>query len=714
MRATKEFVDKLNNQYLEKGAKRILDALEFASEKHEGQKRDSGEDYITHPYQVANILVDMSADEETVIAGLLHDVLEDTETTETEIKNKFGQEVLSLLIGLRKLNNIKRSYYKSNNDNEQLRKMFLAMGSDARIVFVKLADRLHNMQTLEFKTREKQERIAKETLDIYVPLAERLGMYIFKRNMEDLCFKFLYPDKYKEVNDYLDEYYLKSEKYIEDITSSIKQMAKKTNVEARIQSRRKSSYSVFLKWQKKGKEIYDIVALRIICKSIEDCYSMLAEVIGKWKIIDGRVKDYIAHPKQNFYMSLHATLIYPVENGKDIPFEIQIRTEQMHSFCEYGVAAHWIYKEKGIKALSGGQAKEMRRELFKSGELSKDEGGEQYIGNIKQGYYNDKIFVFTPQLKVVELPKGSITIDFAYAIHTGIGNRCVGAKVNDKIVPLTTTLKTGDVVEIITSVASKGPSRDWLKIVKSSDAISSIRAFFKKEKREENIRLGKSMLEEFAKRNGFPLARLLDEKQAVAEIEKKYNLDGEDDIFAAVGYGRLNCSQVLYKIITSLKQEEKQQRTIQKKSQGKTGNGVVIGGYKDLLKKFAKCCMPIPGDEIVGYVSRGKGVTIHRKDCPHLCFLEDERKIDTQWEIQNENELYNTTFNVIASGTVNIITSLTSKIGDMKIDITSISVDKTKSGDTHYFVAVRVKSKRQLIDLMSKLQALSYVYDVFR
>lgn len=715
MDVDEKFLTKINNLYPEDASKRILKALSFASEKHAGQKRESGEDYISHPYAVANILIDLSADEDTVIAGLLHDCLEDTDTTEKEIKDNFGDDVLSLLLGLKSLETIKRAYQRSNADLESLRKMFLAMGSDARIVFVKLADRLHNMQTLNFKPREKQVRIAKETMDLYVPLAERLGMGIFKRQMEDLCFYYLYPDDYKEVNDYINEYYKKSEKIIEDIAATIRSLADKNGIEARIQSRRKSNYSVFLKWKSKGKDIYDIVAHRIIVKSVQDCYTMLGEVNNKWKIVDGRIKDYIAHPKPNLYMSLHTTLLYPLEDGKDIPFEIQIRTELMHSYCEYGVAAHWIYKEKGVKNFTSGDKNAIRKELVKTGELnSEPENAEQYKDNIKQGFYLDKIFVFTPNLKVVELPKGSIPIDFAYSIHTRIGDKCIGAKINGKMVQLTTPLCTGDVVEIITSPSSKGPSRDWLKKVKSGHALSCIRAFFKRERMEENIRLGKDMLEDFAKRSGFTLGKLFEDKENLQLLQQKFKLDTLDDIYAAVGYGRLNSSAVLNKFIVALKQEEKKKKVLQAKKTARSGDSVNIGGHVDLLKKFAKCCNPIPGDEIVGFVSRGKGVTIHRKDCKCLDYVEDERKIVASWSNEDEKEFYNATIHIVANGSVNIITSITSKLADQKLEITSISLDRTKSEDAHYVVTLRVSSKRQLVEAMNKLRGLPEIYDIYR
>lgn len=682
--------------------KSILKALDFATQKHFGQKRDSGEEYISHPVAVAQILMGLSADADTIVSGLLHDCLENTDCTEKEIVTNFGKNILDMLVGLMKINNIKRAYYKEGANPEDLQKMLLAMGADSRIALIKLAERLHNMRTLEYKTREKQLRTAKETMDIYVPLAERLGLGLFKQEMEDLCFKYLYPADYASVVATMEKEYKESKAIIEDITAKIENLAKKHNIEARIQARTKSSYSLFQKWLKKGKEnVFDVIAHRIIVKTVPDCYTMLGEVNNYFKPLEGRIKDYIAHPKPNLYMSLHTTVLYPVKNGQPIPFEIQIRTEEMHSFCEYGVAAHWIYKDRGVKAIDG-DTKKMRVSLLASEGNTAAEPNNQF--------FEDKIFVFTPNLDVIELPKQAIAIDFAYAVHSSVGNKCVGAKVNGKMVPLSTTLNTGDVVEVITSAASKGPSRDWIKIAKSPNTISKIRAFFKKERKEENLRLGREMLEEFAKRNGTNLATLLEDKDSLAWVMEKYNLATLDEVMAIVGYGGLTASQVLTKFITQVPAEKK--HTIEKKPV-KHNDSVVIGGHKDLLKKFAKCCYPIPGDEIIGYVSRGKGVTIHRKDCPYLMCLEDDRKISTQWSEDSPNAFYDAALAVVAEKGPGTISTISSKIAENKIMISSIVLEKS-GADAHYLVNVRINSRKQLYELINKLRSANVIYDCYR
>lgn len=717
MQISEDFIENIKELYGKDGASKIIKAFNFASLKHAGQKRESGEEYISHSVAVAKILIDLKADEDTVVCGFLHDCLEDTDATEKEIKDNFGDEVLNILIGVMRICDVRRAYYKNGGEIEKLRNMFLAMGSDARVALVKLADRLHNMQTLNYKVREKQIKIAKETLDLYVPLAERLGMNIFKRQMEDLCFKYLYPKEYEEVNNYITEYYKKSESIVEDITKTIKGLAKRHGIVARIQSRTKSSYGVFKKWQTKGKDkVYDIIAHRIIVKNVQDCYTMLGAVNSRWKPVEGRIKDYIAQPKKNLYMSLHTTVLYPLD-GHDIPFEIQIRTEEMHNFCEYGVAAHWIYKEKGSTAGNISNAMKLKNSLIKESEVAKIEGNaEQFLDNIKKGFYEDKIFVFTPSLNVVELPKGSIPIDFAYTIHTNIGNKCVGAKVNGKMVQLTTKLKTGDTVEIITSSTDKGPSRDWLKIVKSRSAASAIRSYFKKEKREENIKIGKDILEEYAKRNGFSLAKLFEDRETLDEVLEQYKLSSVDDIFAVVGYGGLTSYQILNKFFIKSRQDlKKERKKLENKSAKSKNEGVSIGGHSDLLKKFAKCCNPIPGDEIVGYVSRGKGVTIHRKNCPYLAYLEPERLMEVEWNSPSENDEYEASFKVFAKNTAGVLNTISNKIAENKIDISYIAFDKkSKSEDALLNIGVRIKSRKQLVEIINKLRAMNEVYDVYR
>ena len=713
MKLEQKFLDEINRIYDLDAQRLIIKAFNFADQKHSGQMRDSGEEYITHPYQVAKILVGMQADVTTVVSGFLHDCLEDTECSENEILNSFGGAVLNILKGMAKIELIKEARIKNIEENENLRKMFLTLSKDARVAFVKLADRLHNMQTLEFKAREKQVKIAKETLDIYVPLAERLGMNNLKHDLEDLCFRYIFPTDYVETKKYLEEYYQKSQKISDDINSKIKLMAKEAGIDVQTQHRLKSAFGVFRKWQIKGKNsVFDYIAHRIIVKDVKDCYAMLGAVHNQWKPVEGRIKDYIAKPKKNLYRSLHTTVLYPTEQG-EIPFEIQIRTEEMHIYCEYGMAAHWMYKEAGSQASTTAGNSAMYN-LKKDANAETEDQGEDFLQIIKTGFYSNKMFVFSPNFNVIELPEGSIPIDFAYAIHSNLGNRCVGARINGKMVQLTTKLQTGDMVEIITSTSSKGPSRDWLKIVKSREAISKIKAFFKKERREENIKIGREILEEYAKNNGYTLSKLFEDKNTLAEIQKKYHLATLEEIFIVVGYGGLTSAQVLGKFVTKIKQEARRQKKYESMSSKRTNEGVMIGGHSDLLKKFAKCCNPIPGDEIVGYVSRGKGVTVHRADCASLSILEKERIIKTDWNNNSSNEWYDASFKVIVKNSVGVLASISNKIAENKIDINYISSDSKAGEEVVISIGVKIKSREQLTEVINKIRALSDVYDVYR
>ncbi|MBR2467982.1 MAG: bifunctional (p)ppGpp synthetase/guanosine-3',5'-bis(diphosphate) 3'-pyrophosphohydrolase [Clostridia bacterium] len=721
MEMEKELLDEIREIYGEKNLIDIVKAFEFAKVKHEGDKRDTGEDYIIHPYHVAKILVGFRADVPSVISGLLHDCLEDTDCTDQEIIDNFGKEIYNICLGASKIEPIKHARRRHLEENENLRKMFLAMSKDARVAFVKLADRLHNMRTLAIKSRENQLKIAKETLDIYVPLAERLGMNELKHMLEDLCFEYIFPEEYVEVTKYLEDNYKKGKAIIAEIRKSIEALAQEHNIDCRLQSRMKSSFGVFKKTTTKGRHnVLDVIANRIIVKEIKDCYTMLGAVHNLWKPVDGRIKDYIAQPKKNLYMSLHTTVMYPTEYG-EIPFEIQIRTEEMHIYCEYGMAAHWMYKEHGSKATknAGNSAiYNMKKNLSQSTQnVLQENEADEFMQIIKTGFYENKIFVLTPNLNVVELPEGSIPLDFAYAVHTSLGNRCSGAKVNDKMVPITTKLATGDVVEILT-VASKGPSRDWIKLCKSRGAVAKIKNYFKKEKKEENIKIGKEMLEEQAKRKGYSLSKLFEDKETLAEIAFKHHLLTIEEIYAAVGYGGITVPQVLGKFISKqqkLQKQEKKAELAMQKVEHKTGDAsVIIDGHDDLLKKVAKCCNPIPGDDIIGYVSRGRGVTIHRRNCATLNNLEPDRIVETNWNEKSLSEVYNANFKVITRNSSGVLSSISLKIADSKVDITFIKGEVSKTGDAIIHVGVRVKSRNDLMDLINKIKTIPAVYEVIR
>lgn len=717
MEMDKQFLQQLQSTYGE-DSKIIIKAFEFANKKHSGQFRDTGDEYITHPYETAKILADMKADIPTVVSGFLHDVIEDAGCTEKEISLEFGEEVANIVVGASKIEPIKHARMQNLDENENLRKMFLTLQKDARVALVKLADRLHNMKTLEVKTRVKQIKIAKETLDIYVPIAERLGMSKFKRELENLCFKYIFPDEYVETEKFMEDNYKKREKIIIDITDTIKKLAQENGIKyCRVQCRIKSNFSVFLKQQKKGKDrVFDVVAHRIIVQEIKDCYTMLGAVHNQWKPVEGRIKDYIATPKKNLYRSLHTTVLYPTENG-DIPFEIQIRTEEMHNFCEYGVAAHWIYKDGGGNKNTkiDGNSKMLQLKASSTIPNTIQDNEEEFMDIIKTGFYANKIFVFTPKLNVIELLDGSNAIDMAYNIHSGIGNRCTGCKINGKMLPLDTKLNTGDIVEILTSPNSKGPSKDWLKTVKMQSTRDKINAFFRKNMREENIKRGKEILEQAAKSKGFSLPSLLNEEW-INVLLQKLAIKSIDDVYMSVGHGSLTSAKVINRLINLYNQYNKQDvvKTIKTFDGDKRQKSTDLSGLKGIMTKLAKCCNPVPGDEIVGYVSRGRGVTIHRKDCNVLKNLEQDRLMEINWGKSKDEEKYTAVIKIYAKIGPSTLSSITNKLSENKINIKYIYSDTTKSNDAIYNIGIEVKNKQELNDFVNKLKSMQEVYDVIR
>lgn len=712
------FVELINKVYGKENFAVIEKAFRFAEKKHKGQKRDTGEEYIVHPYHVAKFLAEMNADVETVVSGLLHDCIEDTDCKPEEIKKEFGDVVFNICVGASKIEPIKIALREHQEENENLRKMFLTLNKDARVAFVKLADRLHNMQTLDVKSRQTQVKIAKETLDIYVALAERMGMNSLKHTLEDLCFKYLLPEEFNEISAYLNEYYKRSQNIIADIRSDLQKIADENNVDARIQSRVKSTFGVYKKTLTRSKEkIYDIIAHRIIVKDVKNCYTMLGAVHNLWKPVEGRIKDYIANPKPNGYKSLHTTVMYPTENGT-IPVEIQIRTEDMHIFCEYGMAAHWMYKEHGSKAtkISGNSTlyNLKKSQSDASEKIVQEDETDEFMQIIKTGFYSNKIFVFTPTHNVIELPDGAITLDFAYAVHTNVGNKCVGAKVNGKIVPITTRLSTGDEVEILTSSA-KEPSRDWLKICKSSGAISKIRNFFKKERKEENIKIGKEMLEEAAKRKNCVISKVLDDKETINEILVKKSFLNIDELFAAIGYGGLSSEVVVNRYLSNqqkLKKQESKSR-LPAKSDQKDSQGILVDGHTDLLKNLAKCCNPIPGDDIVAYVSNGRGIIIHRCDCENLEHLDESRFLAADWNLPKDEEYtFMSYIDIFANNKNNIYIEIANAMSELGIKVVSLNSSESKNDELAIKIGVQIKNKTQLQQAKNKLASLALVYEV--
>jgi len=704
-----KFLEKVKARYEGESAAKIERAFAFSREKLAGKTRESGESAFSHSLRIADILIDSEADTPCVVAGLLHDFIEDGHSSYDEIDKNFGSEISNISLGLSKLELIKKAYYAREDETEKLRNMMLTLGGDQRIIFVKLADRLDNLRTLQVKGEVAALKIAKSTLDLFVPLAERLGMNKLKWEMEDICFKYVYPEANNEIQEFLETSFSKSDKTIKNIESTLYKIAKEHAIEVEIQSRIKSSFSIYKKWQSKGKKrLLDILALRVIVKDVKDCYSMLGAITSEFKPVEGRIKDYIANPKENLYMSLHTTVLFEEE----MPFEVQIRTRQMHNFCEYGFAAHWMYKEGRKGNAYKGNIDEFKHTL--SG--AKDTVDiDSVLEKVQSENKSKKIYVFSPNLNVIELEKGSITIDFAYAIHSNVGNHCQGAKVNGKLVPLSTKLQSADIVEILTSTLVKGPSRDWLKIVKSKDTASKIRYFFKKENREENIKVGKSILEEFARQNGLVLSRVLEDEQVLADIKERFHLSSVEDMFVIVGYGGLTSSQLLGRAVGNIKSEEKKKHKALSETKKSQNANVIVGGHSGLLTHFAKCCNPIYGDKIVGYVSRGAGVTIHRQSCSALERLESERIIACAWSDENEGGLYSASFSIIAKNTIGALSAISTKIADFKVDISYISSDNTKNNeDALIHVGVRVKSRKQLDDIMNRIRVLGFVYDVYR
>ena len=608
----------------------IKKAYNLAYNAHKEQRRESGEPYIMHPVEVAYILADMGMDTSTITAGLLHDVIEDTEHSYEDISREFSPEVANLVEGVTKLGKIK---YKTKEEQQadNVRKMLLAMAKDIRVILIKLADRLHNMRTLKYMPVEKQKEKAKETFDIYAPLAHRLGMSKIKWELEDLGFRYMNPNEYYFIVRKIAEKRVERENHIEEIVEQLKNNLDKANIPSDIEGRPKHFYSIYRKMVKKNTtidQIFDLTAVRILVDTVKDCYAVLGIVHTIYKPIPGRFKDYIAMPKPNMYQSLHSTVIGP--QGK--PFEIQIRTFQMHKTAEYGIAAHWKYKEGEDN--SGDDSGDIDKKLTWLRDMlewqRETSDAEEFMEGFKIDLFSDEVFVFTPKGNVINLPYDATPIDFAYKIHTDIGNRCIGAKINGKMVPLDYHLKTGEIIEILASSTPKGPSIDWLSIVKSNQAKSKIRAWFKKAKREENIIKGKDSLEKEAKKQGYNFGEIA-KGELLDNILKKYNMNSTDDLYAAVGVGAVAPSTIVLKIkdmhsrIT--RSDVNDWRVIQdqinkgsnKVNKIKTKSpGIIVKGESNVLVRFAKCCNPVPGDEIIGYITKGRGVSIHRKDCKNV------------------------------------------------------------------------------------------------
>ncbi len=708
-------LQKIQETYADQDRALLTKAYEYAKEAHANQKRASGEPYFIHPCEVANILIDLGLDAATIAAALLHDVIEDTACTSEDIKEWFGEEVLALVLGVTKLEKI---VFKSKEDEnaENFRKIFVAMAKDVRVIIIKLADRLHNMRSLNFLSAERQQRMASETLDIYAPLAGRLGISQIKCELEDLCLKYLDPESYEYLVYNIRERLEERQEFVNGIVGEIKELMKNDGVVGEVFGRPKHFYSIYKKMKNKGKtldQIYDLTAVRVIVKDMGQCYTVLGRIHEKWKPIPGRIKDYIATPKPNKYQSLHTTVM--TRYGQ--PFEIQIRTEEMHHIAEFGIAAHWKYKE----GRSDEEENNLESRLSWLREVMEWQGdlkdSKEFISALKTELYSHELLVFTPRGKVISLPPGATPIDFAYAIHSEVGNHCTGARVNSKIVPLTTLLEVGDVVEIITSPNSKGPSRDWLKFIKSSSAKAKIRQFYKNELKEENIRIGQIKLEEEAKKRGFTLSTLLTE-EGFKRICERFSFNEREEMFAAVGYGSVSVNQVLFKLIDCYRKEVPMSvfEVHAGDGGGRTPGGVLINGQAGMLVRFAGCCSPVPGDKIIGYTSRGRGVVVHRQDCINMQKEEvKERLLPASWQVApGAKQRYNANIAIRAVDQGAALSVLSFVVAEMKLSITSVNGRIDKNHDAVLEAQISLTDSSEVDLLIKKMQSDKRIYEVHR
>ena len=697
----------------EKDKKLVTDAYDYAEKMHEGQKRASGEPYFVHPCAVANILMDMGLDAPTVAAAFLHDVVEDTSATEEDIRAKFGEEVEELVAGVTKLNKIVFES-KEQEEAENFRKIVVAMAKDIRVIIIKLADRLHNMRSLAYLSPERQQAMAHETLEIYTPLAGRLGISHVKSELEDLCLKYIDPDAYQYLLVHINEKLSERRQFVADIVEQIKDLMKADGIEGEVFGRPKHFYSIYKKMKNKGKsfdQIYDLTAVRVIVKDVKECYTVLGAIHEKWTPLPGRIKDYIANPKPNKYQSLHTTVM--TSFGQ--PFEIQIRTEEMHRIAEFGIAAHWKYKEGKTQDQNTNFESRLTwlREMVEWQSTMKD--SREFLDALKTELYSEELLVFTPRGKVITLPPGATPVDFAYAIHSEVGNRCTGARVNSKIVPLSTVLQVGDVVEIITSQNSKGPSRDWLKFIKSSGAKAKIKQFYKNELKEENIRDGQAKLDEEAKKKGYTISQLVTE-ESFKRISERFSFASPEEMYAAVGYGSVTVGQILYKLIDFYKKEMPKPFEVHTSGGNmRTPGGVLVNGQSGLLVRFAGCCSPVPGDKIVGFTSRGRGVVIHRADCSNVRGIEPERLLPAEWRKEGaEKHLYNANIIIRAGDQGAALSALSLVVSDMKLSITSVNGRIDRNHDAVLEASIRLTDVSEMDLLIKKLRSDKRIYDVNR
>ncbi|MHC1748665.1 MAG: bifunctional (p)ppGpp synthetase/guanosine-3',5'-bis(diphosphate) 3'-pyrophosphohydrolase [Cellulosilyticaceae bacterium] len=718
----------------------VENAYQLANKAHEGQLRKSGEPYIIHPLEVAYILADLELDMESIAAGLLHDVVEDTDYTTEDIERMFNKEVALLVDGVTKLGQIQyssqnRQLQKEEIQAENYRKMFLAMAQDIRVVLIKLADRLHNMKTLKYMPPHKQKEKAEETLNIYAPIAHRLGICKIKSELEDLSLRYIEPEVYYDLAHQIAQKRVERIQYIEDVVTQIKNRLKEVGIDAIVEGRPKHFFSIYKKIVNKSKtldQIYDLFAVRAIVENVKDCYGVLGIIHEMFTPIPGRFKDYIAMPKSNMYQSLHTTLM----GSEGTPFEIQIRTKDMHRTAEFGIAAHWKYKEgkSGDAVLDKSEEKlSWLKEILEWQRDMSDNTEFMNALKVDLDIYTDQVYVFTPKGELLTLPKGATPIDFAYIIHSDVGNKMIGAKVNGKIVNFDYVIKTGDRIEVLTSQNSKGPSRDWLSIVKSAQARTKINQWFRKQFKEEDIVRGKEMLEAYARQRGYSLSGLLD-SQTKDYVCRRYGLRTWESVCASVGYGSVKEKQIIQRLIDENIKNKKVLPTPEQILQSHAANdedtsddfvfpkksksGIVVDGVGDVAVRFSKCCRPLPGDEIVGYITRGRGVSIHRKDCVNIIHLpedEKERLIDAEWfEEQSVKRTYNTELQVMAGDRFGIVVDISKILTDMKVPVKSFNARTNKNHEAIFNVRIEIINTQQLEEIIRKIRQIPDVNEIIR